>query len=220
MTSDNQALQPVPKASTDLTPEERNAKIANLMTTGDLGKMSKTEKDQFLVTLATLHNLSPWPAPFMTIPGQGGKEILYATKACTDQLRKVHGISLEITYEGPLKLGDQTNHDVYVARCKATDRDGRTDEEVGSVNIKGKFGDDLANQIMKAVTKAKRRVTLTITGLSLPSEEEVETFTNYQQAQQAPTGPRQINPGTRPNVGSMTVEVVGKDALPPVEAPK
>lgn len=215
-------LVPQKQETQSLSPQEiqaeRAEKIAALMTSGDLAKMTKVEKDKFLVELAKLHNLVPWPPPFQIIKTKDGRELLYATKSCADQIRKIHGISLEITYQGPLKLGATEDPNVYVVQCKATDREGRTDEELGSVWIKGLVGEDLANATMKAITKAKRRVTYAITGLSVLDETEIGFAS---QTQNQYNGPRQITPsGTppMPRVGTVTVEVV--DGLPPVEAPK
>jgi hypothetical protein len=53
---------------------------------------------------------------------------------------------------------------------------GRTDESTGAVPIKGVHGEALANAFLKAETKAKRRVTLSICGLGLLDETELETI--------------------------------------------
>jgi hypothetical protein len=50
------------------------------------------------------------------------------------------------------------------------------DEAVGAINVKGKGGDDLANALMKAETKAKRRVTLSIAGLGMTDESELHSI--------------------------------------------
>ncbi|EOV0478051.1 hypothetical protein ACOIM4_001927, partial [Campylobacter coli] len=44
----------------------------------------------------------------------------------------------------------------------------------GALNIKNLGGDNLANAIMKAITKAKRRVTLSICGLGMLDESELD----------------------------------------------
>jgi hypothetical protein len=56
------------------------------------------------------------------------------------------------------------------------DKHGRTDIARGAVNISGLKGEMLANAMMKAETKAKRRATLSICGLGLLDEVEVETI--------------------------------------------
>ena len=53
---------------------------------------------------------------------------------------------------------------------------GRTDTEIGALSIKGLTGDSLCNAMMKALTKSKRRVTLSICGLGLLDESEVDSI--------------------------------------------
>jgi hypothetical protein len=67
------------------------------------------------------------------------------------------------------------NGDMVSVTAYATDKTGRTDADLGVVSVKGKQGDNLANAMMKAVTKAKRRVTLSICGLGWLDESELET---------------------------------------------
>jgi hypothetical protein len=56
---------------------------------------------------------------------------------------------------------------------RAKDKTGRSDEDFGVVAFKGGGNEIAANLIMKAVTKAKRRVTLSISGLGFLDETEV-----------------------------------------------
>ena len=53
---------------------------------------------------------------------------------------------------------------------------GRTDESVGAVSLEGLKGDHRANALMKCETKAKRRVTLSICGLTFLDESEIESI--------------------------------------------
>ncbi|ENE1758084.1 hypothetical protein ABM325_001822, partial [Campylobacter jejuni] len=66
--------------------------------------------------------------------------------------------------------------DIYMVTAYAATPDGRTDCDTGALNIKNLGGDNLANAIMKAITKAKRRVTLSICGLGMLDESELETI--------------------------------------------
>src|SRR5262245_20253745 len=66
--------------------------------------------------------------------------------------------------------------DIYVVTAQATLPSGRQDESIGAVTIGGKKGDDKCNALMKAETKAKRRVTLSICGLGMLDETELETI--------------------------------------------
>lgn len=93
---------------------------------------------------------------------------LYATKACTDQIRSNKNISVKITSR-------EFKNDLYIVSAEAKDNSGRTDESLAAVHVGGMRGDALANSLMKCETKAKRRVTLSICGLGMLDETEIET---------------------------------------------
>ncbi|EGN8290524.1 hypothetical protein ISV70_001666, partial [Campylobacter coli] len=82
------------------------------------------------------------------------------------QIRKVSITKTEVAQVG----------DIYMVTAYAATPDGRTDCDTGALNIKNLGGDNLANAIMKAITKAKRRVTLSICGLGMLDESELETI--------------------------------------------
>jgi hypothetical protein len=66
--------------------------------------------------------------------------------------------------------------DIYIVTARAKDRTGREDESTGAVPLGNLKGDALANALMKAETKSKRRVTLSIAGLGWLDETELETL--------------------------------------------
>ena len=94
---------------------------------------------------------------------------LYALRDCTDQLRRLHGISIYIANRE--RMGD-----IYIITARAKDRTGREDESTGAVALGTLKGNALANALMKCETKAKRRVTLSIAGLGWLDETELETI--------------------------------------------
>jgi hypothetical protein len=94
---------------------------------------------------------------------------LYAKKDCTDQLRKLNSVSID-----PPQV--QYIEGMVIVTVTARDKIGRTDSDMGVVAIEGLKGDARANAIMKSITKAKRRVTLSICGLGILDESEVETI--------------------------------------------
>jgi hypothetical protein len=98
---------------------------------------------------------------------------LYALRDCTDQLRKLNNVSITITARE--HVGD-----VYVVTAQARLASGRTDESTGAVPLKGLAGESLANAYMKAETKAKRRVTLSICGLGFLDESEVASIDRFE----------------------------------------
>lgn len=148
--------------SLQLGPEEQ----ALLM--GNLANLSEQQRGQLYERVCTSLGLNPYTRPFDYIT-LSGRLTLYAKKDATDQLRKLHGVSI-------LEIEQQAINDVLFVRAKAQDRTGRTDIDLGAVSIGGLRGDGLANATMKAITKAKRRVTLSICGLGMLDETEIETI--------------------------------------------
>lgn len=132
---------------------------------GDLSGLSTEEKLSYYKKVCESLRLNPLTKPFEFIK-MNGKEVMYATKNCGDQLRERDSISLQISSRE--KIGD-----VYVVTARAKTKEGREDESTGAVTISGLRGEALANAYMKCETKAKRRVTLSICGLGMLDESEV-----------------------------------------------
>ena len=131
---------------------------------GDLSTLSEDQRSAYYLKVCDSLGLNPHTQPFEYIP-LGGKLKLYATRACSDQLRKLHGVSIQI-------LSRELVEDIYTVTARAEDMTGRTDESCGVVSLKGEAR---SNKIMCAETKAKRRVTLSICGLGWLDETEVES---------------------------------------------
>jgi len=133
---------------------------------GDLSTLSEDQRSAYYLRVCESLGLNPHTQPFEFIP-LGGKLKLYATRACSDQLRKLHGVSIQI-------LSRELVEDIYTVTARAEDMTGRTDESCGVVSLKGLMGEARSNKLMCAETKAKRRVTLSICGLGWLDETEVE----------------------------------------------
>jgi len=142
-------------------------KIESVLMQGDLSKLSANERVEYYRAVCQSVGLNPLTRPFDYIT-LNGKLTLYAKKDATDQLRANNQVSIT-------KLEKETVNDIYLVTAYASGRNGRTDASTGAVNIAGLKGDALANAMMKAETKAKRRVTLSICGLGLLDETEIET---------------------------------------------
>ena len=113
--------------------------------------------------------LNPLTQPFEYIT-LNGKLRLYAKRDAADQLRKINGISIEI-------VSQEVSDGCLTVHVRAIDRNSRRDEDLGVVPFSDALkGEARANQILKAVTKAKRRVTLSISGLGFLDETEVATI--------------------------------------------
>ena len=155
--------------STEISPEIINS----LILTGDMSKLTPGQQTQYYGAVCKSLNLNPLTQPFAIIVLQG-KKTLYALKGCAQQLSSNNKISTEI-------LSQKNEDGLYVVNSRAKMPDGRFTDEIGVVYIKGIQGDDLANKMMKAVTKAKRRAVLALCGLGMPDESEVEDFNPSQQ---------------------------------------
>lgn len=152
------------------------AVIEQVIINGDLEKLSPQMRVTYYNRVCESVGLNPFTQPFAYIR-LNSKLTLYATKTATDQLRKIHGVSVRV-------VGQERIDDVLVVTVEATDKSGRIETEVGAVTIGNLKGDALANAMMKALTKAKRRVTLSICGLGMLDESETETIRGAQPAPQ------------------------------------
>ncbi len=142
--------------------------IYKLVNEGDLSKFNPTQRVIYYQKICSHLNLDPITRPFEYLE-LNKKVTLYAKKEAAEQLRKLYKLSIIIV--------DRSIFDgIYVVTARATLPDGRQDESTGAVSVNGLKGQDKANAMMKAETKAKRRVTLSILGLGFLDESEVETI--------------------------------------------
>lgn len=153
-------------------------KISSLILTGDLRQLSPEEKILYYGKLCKSLGLNPLTKPFDYII-LNGKEVLYANKNCAEQLRLLHGISVVDSQQEIL-------NNLCIVKVKVQDKTGRYDIGTGIVPLTSYgqqlAGDALANALMKAETKAKRRATLSLCGLGMLDETELETI-NIQHAE-------------------------------------
>lgn len=147
-----------------------NDALERIIAQGDLGTLTPEQRTAYYRAVCESLGLNPLTRPFEYIRLQG-KLTLYARRDAADQLRRLHGISVEIVNRTKVD-------DLYVVTARASNRDGRVDESIGAVSVAGLNGEALANALMKAETKAKRRVTLSLCGLGWSDETEVETIPN------------------------------------------
>jgi hypothetical protein len=134
---------------------------------GDLSKLTAPQRVQYYKRVCESVGLNPLTKPFEYIQ-LNGKLTLYAKKDCTDQLRDLKSVSID-----DIDLSEVGGD--YVVKVKGHDKTGRSDVEIGIVKKTDMQGNS-ANAQMKAVTKAKRRLTLSLCGLGWLDETEVETI--------------------------------------------
>jgi hypothetical protein len=147
--------------------------IFNVAVGGDLSALTPQQQLDYYQAVCRSLGLNPLTRPFGLLK-LNNKTTLYALKDCTEQLRSTRRISIQI-------VSRETLEGVYVVTARATTPDGRNDEATGAVNLHGLKGEQLANAFMKAETKAKRRVTLSISGLGLLDESEAGSIAGVQQ---------------------------------------
>ena len=144
------------------------ALVEQVVIKGDLSRLTSEDRASYYAAVCRSVGLNPLTKPFEYIT-LNGKLTLYALKAATDQLRTIHKVSV-------VDLTESDWDGIYIVTAKVQNAEGRSDCAKGAVTINGLKGDALANAIMKAETKAKRRATLSICGLGLLDETEIETI--------------------------------------------
>jgi hypothetical protein len=148
--------------------EDTQRAIEKALIGGDLSDLSLEQRGALYQQVCASLGLNPLTQPFGYLQLQG-KLRLYALKGCTDQLRALRKISIEI-------VSMKVEQDLFMVHVRARDEAGRVDEDVGFALITNKKGEDLGNAKLKAITKAKRRCTLSICGLGMLDESEVESI--------------------------------------------
>lgn len=144
--------------------------IEQVVMQGDLAKLDPQQRVTYYHRVCESLGLNPYTRPFDYI-SLNGKLTLYAKKDATEQLRSAKKISIT-------EIDGKIVDDLYIVRATAITPDGRTDQSVGAVTIGHLKGEQKANAIMKAETKAKRRVTLSIAGLGWTDESEIDSIPN------------------------------------------
>lgn len=150
-------------------PDQAAVVMEQVIIKGDLSHLSPHQKTEYYMLVCQSIGINPMTKPFEYLK-LNGKEVLYALKACTDQLRFTRGISTEV-------VSQIESNGLLVVHVRVKDADGRSDEDIGVVSLtENMVGDARANTMMKAVTKAKRRATLSLCGLGMLDESELETI--------------------------------------------
>jgi hypothetical protein len=162
-----------------LAVEQAKDAINSLVLKGDTSKLTDPEKIQYYNAVCKSLGLNPATRPFEFLnfqatedqvdnngkvikKGKEGKEVLYPNKNCAEQLRMQRGVSLS-----GAKFTFEADRAIVIAEVTAKTRDGRQDTDFGIVDRTS--GKDkwlsLGDAMMKATTKAKRRVTFSLLGL-------------------------------------------------------
>ena len=136
---------------------------------GDLEKLSAAERMEYYEKVCDSLGLNPLTRPFDYIK-LSGKLTLYAKKDATEQLAKMHHVSIK------LQPG-RSIEGVYLVQATAS-TEYRSVDATGAVPIESLKGEAKANALMKAETKACRRAVLRLVGLGWLDETEVTSVSD------------------------------------------
>lgn len=184
---------------------DKNKIIEQVITKGDLAELSPADRVSYYNALCHSLKLNPLTKPFDFIEIEDkrtGKKrvVIYANKDCAAQLKTNHGVSV-------FKTESKIEDGCLIVTAYAKTPDGREDIDEGAVFVKGLVGESLCNARMKAVTKAKRRVTLSICGLGFLDESEIDSIPGARQI----TNPEEDAVMTEAEALSLSHRAIGLD---------
>jgi hypothetical protein len=141
--------------------------LDSIITEGDLSKLNQAQKIEYHNAICDRVGVDPASRPFDYIK-MNGKLILYANKSACEQLRRVHGVSVT-------DVKKETIGNIFTVTVLVKNGKGRTDCGMGAVDTTNLKGEAMANAYLKCETKAKRRATLSICGLGMLDESEIDS---------------------------------------------
>lgn len=142
--------------------------IETALIRGDLKLLTVPQRLEYYNQVCDSLGLNPLTQPF-GYHEFNNKVVLYAKKDATEQLRKLHSVSVT-------KLERDILDDLVIVTAYVSGAGNRTDVGTGAVSIGKLTGEAKANAIMKAETKAKRRATLSLCGLGILDETELDSI--------------------------------------------
>ncbi len=141
---------------------------------GDFSVLSNEERNIFVEHICETYGLDKSSVPVRFVTDNKSKKVIpYLARTATDQLRMNLNISV---VEQNVQFSP--NGIACIVTVKVQDDKGRTDMDVGSVFLGNATGDDYAKQIMACVTKAKRRATISLSGIGILDEAEIMSMTS------------------------------------------
>tara|TARA_R100001530_G_C4316553_1_gene154539 strand:+ start:1189 stop:2235 length:1047 start_codon:yes stop_codon:yes gene_type:complete len=152
----------------EIATQDQARLLEKVVIENDLSQLTSAERNKYYTATCESLGLNPLTRPFQYLR-LNNKLTLYATKDASEQLTRNYQVSLE-------KRGSEDFEGVRIITYRATDPTGRFVDATGVVSIAGLKGDNLANALMKAETKASRRATLRLVGLGWLDETETETI--------------------------------------------
>lgn len=177
--------------------------IERVLIYNDLSKLTSEQRMNYYRAVCQSLGLNYLTRPFEFIVMKD-KLTLYAKKDAADQLRKIHGVDID-------NVDIQHLPDCILVKAFGHTASGRKDVEIGVVMHTDMQGNK-ANVLMKAVTKAKRRLTLSLCGLGWLDETEIETIPDAKVVRVDDSGVINYDASDLPNDGATNAKEI-EDAL-------
>ena len=172
----------------------------------DTRALDKNQRRAVLVELARKLGLNPLSNAVMFLL-TNGRETLYVTKQGTDQIAAAARLQRE-TIKGPEVVTIEGRKLVF-CQVRATHPDGRSEVSTATLALM-----DPVNDLMKCETKAKRRATLSVCGLGLLAEDEIETIPGAQRVPMSTTETAQATETAAPTGENAAAAVADVPAEP------
>lgn len=144
--------------------------VEKVITGGDLGQLTPQQRVRYYIETCESLGLEWRTRPFDVVSLRGSNaKTLYPNKGCAEQLGRLHHVSTE-------SVKTETLNGVLIETMRACLPNGRCVTKKGAVTVEGLKGDNFANAVMKAETKAFRRAVLALVGLNMADESELDTM--------------------------------------------
>lgn len=160
---------------------------------GSIRHLTNPEKRELLAKICNSLGLNQYTMPFRIYRDTKGDEFVYATKECCAQLKHIMGINIT-------SITHVIEHGLIIATASGINKQNRMSTDMGCVFIGDLVGDNLANAIMWAVTKAKRRLTLDLAGLGVLADVETKDMSEIIEYNVLEEQPKALNVGTSKSV--------------------
>jgi hypothetical protein len=147
--------------------------ILNLISpSGSIKHLPRGDQRILIMKLCNFFGLNPLTNPFLIVRFADGDEKIYVTRDGCNQLR--HKLAID-TYGLRVEFIEEK---LVISVISGKNKHGRVSDESGSVSLVGLTDAQKADAVMKSTTKAKRRLTLDLSGLSVLSDVEVADMQN------------------------------------------
>jgi hypothetical protein len=128
--------------NTALTTQPSAEMMEKVLLQGNLAVLTPAERLSYYRQVCESVGLNPLTRPFEYLT-LNNKMVLYAKRECTEQLRKIHNVSILI-------VAREAVEGCYVVTARAVLPSNRQDESLGAVPIEGLKGEHRSNAMMKA----------------------------------------------------------------------